>query len=148
MVNEGIFKLEDPIENYLPSSIKVPMYYGQKITLEDLATNTSGLPENAPNLQVSNITSYSHYTREQLHQALSNITIKTAPGTHFEYFNMGIAILGDILESKTGMSYEELVKYRILNVLGMNSTMINLSDPWISHLAVGHDNGIEIPITL
>ena len=147
MVNEGIFKLEDPIENYLPSSIKVPMYYGQKITLEDLATHTSGLPENTPNLQVSNITSYSHYTREQLHQALSNITIKTAPGTHFEYSNMGIAILGDILESKTGMSYEELVKYRILNVLGMNSTMINLSDPWISHLALGHDNGIEIPIT-
>jgi beta-lactamase family protein len=52
MVNEGIFKLEDPIENYLPSSIKVPMYYGQKITLEDLATHTSGLPENTPNLQV------------------------------------------------------------------------------------------------
>jgi serine-type D-Ala-D-Ala carboxypeptidase/endopeptidase len=147
MANEGIFKLEDPIENYLPSSVKVPMYSGQKITLEDLATHTSGLPENPPNLQVSNIMSYSNYTREQLHQALSNITIKTAPGTHFEYSNMGIAILGDILESKTGMPYEELVKYRILNVLGMNSTMINIFDPWISHLALGHDNGIEIPIT-
>lgn len=147
MVNEGIFKLEDPIENYLPSSVKVPMYYEQKITLEDLATHTSGLPENPPNLQVSNITSYSNYTREQLYQALSNITIKSAPGTHFEYSNMGIAILGDILVSKTGMPYEELVKYRILNVLGMNSTMINLSDPLISRLALGHENGIEIPTT-
>jgi CubicO group peptidase (beta-lactamase class C family) len=123
------------------------MYYEQKITLEDLATHTSGLPENPPNLQVSNITSYSNYTREQLYQALSNITIKSAPGTHFEYSNMGIAILGDILVSKTGMPYEELVKYRILNVLGMNSTMINLSDPLISRLALGHDNGIEIPTT-
>ena len=147
MVNEGIFKLEDPIENYLSSSVKVPMYHGQKITLEDLATHTSGLPENPPNLQISNITSYSNYTREQLYQALSNVTLKTAPGTHFEYSNMGIAILGDILALKTGIPYEKLVKYRILNVLGMNNTMINLSDPLISRLALGHDSGIEIPIT-
>jgi D-alanyl-D-alanine-carboxypeptidase/D-alanyl-D-alanine-endopeptidase len=147
MVNEGIFKLEDPIENYLPSSVKVPMYYGQKITLEDLATHTSGLPENPPNLQISNLTSYANYTREQLYQALSNAILKTAPGTHFEYSNMGIALLGDILTLKTGITYEKLVKYRILNVLGMNSTMINLSDPLISRLALGHDSGIQIPIT-
>ena len=147
MANEGILNLEDPIENYLPSSVKVPMYYGQKITLEDLATHTSGLPENPPNLQISNVTSYLNYTHEQLYQALSNVTLKTAPGTHFEYSNMGIAILGDILASKMGISYEKLVKNRILNVLGMNSTMINLSDPLISRLALGHGNGIEIPIT-
>ena len=73
MTNEGILNLEDPLENYLPSSVKVPMYYGQKITLEDLATHTSGLPENPPNLQISNVTSYSNYTREQLYQALSNV---------------------------------------------------------------------------
>ena len=147
MANEGILNLEDPIENYLPSSVKVPMYYGQKITLEDLATHTSGLPENPPNLQISNITSYSNYTREQLYQALSNVTLKTAPGTHFEYSNMGIAILGDILATKMGIPYEKLVKYRILNVLGMNSTMITISNPLISHLALGHSNGTEITIT-
>jgi CubicO group peptidase (beta-lactamase class C family) len=147
MANEGILNLEDPIENYLPSSVKVPMYYGQRITLEDLATHTSGLPENPPNLHISNITSYSNYTREQLYQALSNVTLKTAPGTHFEYSNMGIAILGDILASKMCIPYEKLVKNRILNVLGMNSTVINLSDLLISRLALGHGNGIEIPIT-
>ena len=147
MANEGILNLEDPIENYLPSSVKVPMYYGQRITLEDLATHTSGLPENPPNLHISNITSYSNYTREQLYQALSNVTLKTAPGTRFEYSNMGIAILGDILASKMGIPYEKLVKNRILNVLGMNSTVINLFNLLISRLALGHGNGIEIPIT-
>ncbi len=147
MVNEGIFKLEDPIENYLPSTVKVPMYKEHKITLEDLATHTSGLPDYPPNFEVSNITSYQNYTREQLYQGLSNTTLKMVPGTHFEYSDMGIAILGDILASKTGMPYEKLVKNRILNVLGMNSTMINLSNPLVSRLALGHVNGIEIPIT-
>ena len=147
MVNEGILKLEDPIENYLPSTVKVPSYNGHKITPEDLATHTSGLPDYPSNFEASNITSYQNYTREQLYQGLSNTTLKTVPGTHFEYSDMGIAILGDILASKTGMPYEKLVENRILNVLGMNSTMINLSNPLVSQLALGHVNGIEIPIT-
>lgn len=147
MVNEGIFKLEDPIENYLPFTVKVPMYKEHKITLEDLATHTSGLPDYPSNFEASNITSYQNYTREQLYQGLSNTTLKTVPGTHFEYSDMGTAILGDILASKTGMPYEKLVENRILNVLGMNSTMINLSNPLVSRLALGHVNGIEIPIT-
>jgi CubicO group peptidase (beta-lactamase class C family) len=44
MVNQGLIKLDDPIEKYLPSNIKVPQYKGHKITIEDLATHTSGLP--------------------------------------------------------------------------------------------------------
>jgi serine-type D-Ala-D-Ala carboxypeptidase/endopeptidase len=40
MVNQDL----DPIEKYLPSIIKVPQYKGHKITIEDLATHTSGLP--------------------------------------------------------------------------------------------------------
>ena len=147
MVNEGLLNLDDPIENYLPSTVKVPSYNGQKITIEDLATHTSGLPDYPPNLEVSNITSYPNYTREQLYQSLSNITLKTAPGTHFEYSDMGMSLLGNILASKAGIPYEKLVEKRILNVLGMNSTMINLSNPLVSRVALGHFNGIEIPIT-
>ena len=45
MVKRGIVNLDDPIEKYLPSNVTVPSYNGHKITLEDLATHTSGLPE-------------------------------------------------------------------------------------------------------
>jgi CubicO group peptidase (beta-lactamase class C family) len=38
-------KLNDPIEKYLPSKVIIPQYNGHKITIEDLATHTSGLPE-------------------------------------------------------------------------------------------------------
>jgi D-alanyl-D-alanine-carboxypeptidase/D-alanyl-D-alanine-endopeptidase len=36
--------LSDPIAKYLPSDVKVPMRNGRSITLQDLATHTSGLP--------------------------------------------------------------------------------------------------------
>ena len=43
------------------------------------------------------------------------------------------------------MSYDGLVEERILNVLGMNSTSIVLSDVQKSRLAIGHLNGQELP---
>ena len=45
MVQDGLIKLNDPVDKYLPSNVKVPQYNGHKITIEDLATHTSGLPE-------------------------------------------------------------------------------------------------------
>lgn len=45
MVKQGIVNLTDPIEKYQPASVKVPEFNGLKITLADLATHTSGLPE-------------------------------------------------------------------------------------------------------
>ena len=148
MVSRGIVKLDDPIEKYLPPTVRVPTYNGSEMTLEHLATHTSGLPDYPPNLQVSNITTYPNYTREQMYQSLSKVILTRPPGSHFQYSDFGMALLGDILSSKVGMPYEQIVTDRILNVLGMNTTRITLSDTTLlSHLALGHFNGIEIPIT-
>ena len=43
-------------------------------------------------------------------------------------------------------SYDELLTERILNVLGMNSTSIYLSDEQKSRLAIGHLSGQELPL--
>ena len=46
MVKQGLVGLDDPIEKYLPTkNVTVPSYNGHKITIEDLATHTSGLPD-------------------------------------------------------------------------------------------------------
>ena len=57
-----------------------------------------------------------------------------------------MGLLGNILTSKDGMPYEQLVIDRILNVLGMNSTRTTLSDAHKSRLAIGHMNGHPLPI--
>ena len=45
MVKQGLVNLDDPIEMYLPTNVKIPTYNGHEITLEDLATHTSGLSD-------------------------------------------------------------------------------------------------------
>ena len=164
-VQEGVIKLEDPVDKYLPSTTKVPQYNGHRITIEDLATHSSGLPENPPNfcpafaemnpqtpdekVQFTRdlIDCSENYTYDQFYQGLSNTTISREPGSKFEYSNMGIELLGNILTSKSNMSsYDELVTKKILNVLGMNSTSITLSDEQKSRLASGHTSGRELPL--
>lgn len=165
MVEDGLINLDDPIEKYLPYNMTVPQYKDHKITIEDLATHTSGLPEFPPNyctsfqtvnpqtpsdiiqnrLELMNCTK--NYTFDQFYQGLSNTTISREPGTKLEYSTFGSALLGNILVSKSNMaSYEELLKKRILNVLGMNDTSINLSEAQKSRLAIGHLYGQELPL--
>jgi serine-type D-Ala-D-Ala carboxypeptidase/endopeptidase len=165
MVQDGLIKLSDPIDKYLPSNVKVPQYNGHKITIEDLATHTSGLPEFPSNYcpgftnanpktpdekvqLVLNLASCTkNYTYDQFYQGLSNTTIPREPGLKFKYSTFGSALLGNILTLKSNMSsYNELVTKRILNVLGMNSTSINLSDEQKSRLATGHLLGRELPM--
>jgi D-alanyl-D-alanine-carboxypeptidase/D-alanyl-D-alanine-endopeptidase len=35
-VQEGLIKLDDPVDKYLPSNVTAPQYNGHKITIEDL----------------------------------------------------------------------------------------------------------------
>jgi CubicO group peptidase (beta-lactamase class C family) len=147
MADDGIVNLNDPIEKYLPATVKVPMFNGQHITLGNLATHTSGLPDNPPNMPLTG-PGFQKYTFEQMYQALSNIQLTRAPGSVYNYSNFGMALLGDILASKAGMPYEQLVIDRILNILGMDSTRITLSDQLKLRLAAGHFNGVELPTTI
>jgi CubicO group peptidase (beta-lactamase class C family) len=148
MVKQGTVKLDDPIEKYLPANVKVPEYNGKKITLEDLATHTSGLPEWPSNIWVNNEVGNlnANYTADQLYQALSNTTLTREPGSKFQYSSFGLGLLGHILSLKAGMPYEKLVNDRILSVLGMNDTKITLTaDDIQSRFPIGHENGKEIP---
>ena len=145
MVKQGLVNLTDPIENYLPSSVKVPEFNGQKITLEHLATHTSGLPEFPPNFLDNNGNIIESYNVSQLYQALSNTKLTRAPGSQFQYSSFGMGLLGQILSLKAGIPYNQLVKERILNVLGMNDTKIRLSQNEINNsFPVGHRGGKEI----
>jgi D-alanyl-D-alanine-carboxypeptidase/D-alanyl-D-alanine-endopeptidase len=148
MVKQGIVNLNDPIEKYLPASVKVPDFNGHKITLEDLGTHTSGLPEMPPNIWLNNNIGVfkPNYDANQLYQALSNTKLTREPGSKFQYSSFGIGLLGHILSLRSGgIPYEQLVKDRILNVLGMNDTKITLSQNEIKNrFAVGHRGGKEI----
>jgi len=123
MIERGEMKLDDPVQKYLPSSVKMPTYQGKEITLLHLATHTSGLPRD--------------YDGE-LSAFLSHCTLHQAPGIRQEYSNLGMGLLGHVIALKAGKDYETLVVERICEPLGMDSTRITLPPELKARLAIGH----------
>ena len=71
---------------------------------------------------------YADYTVTQLYDFLASYELTTDPGSHFEYSNVGVALLGHALALRAGIPFEDLVRTRILEPLHMTSTGITL-DP-------------------
>jgi D-alanyl-D-alanine-carboxypeptidase/D-alanyl-D-alanine-endopeptidase len=140
MVERGEVALADPVAKYLPASVKVPQRGGRAITLQDLATHTSGLPRLPANLTPKDQANpYADYSVEQLYQFLSTYELTRDIGSTYEYSNLGGGLLGHTLARRAGMDYETLVKTRICAPLEMTSTGITLTPEMKTRLAVGHD---------
>ena len=55
---------------------------------------------------------------------LENLPLEHLPGTHYDYSNFGYYVLGRIIETKSGMTYEDYVKEAILKPAGINGMRI------------------------
>jgi CubicO group peptidase (beta-lactamase class C family) len=140
MVRRDEVRLDQPVAELLPKSVKVPARGDTLITLLDLATQHSGLPRLPSNLAPKDPTNpYSDYTVERLYDFLSHHTLTRAPGTVYEYSNLGMGLLGHALARKAGRPYESALTERVLRPLGMNDTRITLTADMKARLAAGHD---------
>lgn len=147
MVERGELSFNDPIDEFLPDSLKVPVYNEHSIRLIDLATHTSGLPVIPDNLAPADENNpYADYTIEQMYSALVRSSLRRNPGEQYEYSNLGPGLLGHILSLVSGKSYEELVVERITDELGMPDTRVTLTPEQQSRLAKGYRDGDAIPL--
>jgi D-alanyl-D-alanine-carboxypeptidase/D-alanyl-D-alanine-endopeptidase len=131
--------LTDAIAKYLPATATAPERGGRAITLQDLATHTSGLPRLPGNMKPADPANpYADYSVEQLYQFLSSYQLPRDIGSQYEYSNLGGGLLGHVLALRAHTDYGSLVRERITAPLGMTSTAIALSPELKSRLAVGH----------
>ncbi len=143
MALKGEVSLTDPVDKYLPKSVKAPKFKGRSITLVDLSTQTSGLPRMPSNFAPKDpMNPFADYTVAQLYEYLGSVKIQKKIGETYAYSNVGVGLLGHILELASGKSYEELVTDRICKVLKLKDTGITLNEDQTRRLARGH-NGIN-----
>lgn len=140
MVERGEVVLNDPVRKFLPASVSIPSWRGKEITLVDLATQTSGLPRDSVKVDLNSETSaYADYTAGELYAFLGGYRLEREPGSKYEYSNIGIGLLGHALALRAGVSYEDLLRRRILEPLGMTSTAITLNAEQRSRRATGYN---------
>ncbi|MEQ9406885.1 MAG: serine hydrolase domain-containing protein [Fuerstiella sp.] len=148
MVQRGEVLLDDPIHDYLPADVQVPTGSRGDIRLVDLATHTSSLPNVAANFWEDGDNIYdpdtagrrwSGYTQNQLFESLRSHSSPIGEKAEFAYSNLGMGLLGHLLELKSGKSYEELLIERICEPLEMNNTRLTLNKDMMERRAQGHN---------
>src|SRR5688572_26852104 len=145
MVVKGEMTTADPIEKYLPASVKIPTYEGQHITLGNLADHTSSLPRLPDNFTPADFNNpYADYSIEQMYSFLSGYELKRPIGSAYEYSNLAVGLLGHILATHASKSYEDLMISSIASPLEMNETKITLTKKMKKNLAKGHHQNIPV----
>jgi serine-type D-Ala-D-Ala carboxypeptidase/endopeptidase len=127
-VLSGRVTLDTPVEQLLPD-FNIPSHGGKEITLGDLATHHSGLPQEASG----------DYNAAKLKAFLGAYKLPRDPGAAFEYSNLGFALLGYALAQLEHTTYSVVTDEEILRPLGMTMSGAILTEAMRAHLASGHD---------
>ncbi len=140
MARRGEVRLTDPAAKYLPPGMSLPARDGRQITLLDLATHTSGLPDFPGNLTSGNgLNPLAGYSEERLQSFLNGYRLPRDPGGSWVYSSLGMGLLGDLMARREDTGYDVLVKARVLNPLGMRSTGVLLTPDQARRLSPGHN---------
>jgi CubicO group peptidase (beta-lactamase class C family) len=90
-----------------------------------LANHTSGLerlPDNLIPHATDPLNPYKDYTIKRLSDYLKTCKLKSKPGEQYAYSNLGVGLLGSILEGVSQKPFQQMVTQVICKPLGMFST--------------------------
>ncbi len=172
---EGKFRLDDPISKFIPE-FKNPQVLNtfrysdttftakpstKEITIRHLLTHTSGLgygvidgDERMKMLYhkagVMDLFTTDNITIEESVKRLAKLPLHHEPGAKFTY-SEGLDVLGYLIEIVSGMPFDQFLKTRIFDPLGMHDTRFYLSDaqaPRLVTVQTRKDNKwVSFPVT-
>ncbi|MEP6737458.1 MAG: serine hydrolase domain-containing protein [Chryseolinea sp.] len=140
LVDEGLIKLEDPVERYLPEVKNLKGYStSTRITFSQLASHTSGLSRE-PALENANVGHISDWEHKLL-ASIPTTGFDSSPGTKYIYSNIGFGILGLALSRAANKPFIQLIQEKIFNPLKMNRSFYVVPEKFRENLAVGMEGG-------
>ena len=136
LVQEGKIKLDGKLTDYLPDYRKDT---GDRITIHQLLNHTSGIPSYTGLPNFFQDMSRNPYAVSDFVKKFASGDLEFEPGTKWNYNNSGYFLLGAIVEHVTGKPYEQVLKERIFDPVGMKNTGYDHSDTIIAKRAAGYE---------
>lgn len=139
--------LNDDIRKYLKGSFPNLSYKGTPVRIRDLSNHTSRITRIFPNMwerpDYDSLNPLHNYNRVLLLEGLHKMKMDTVPGKIYSYSNMGVGLLGIILEDAFGKDYRTLVSQNILVPLQMTDTRIDIQPLPADSIAWPHNERRE-----
>ncbi|MBK8633518.1 MAG: serine hydrolase [Saprospiraceae bacterium] len=139
LMEEGKLKLDDDITKFIPD---YPTH-GHKITIHHLLTHTSGIKS------YTSMESWLPLWRKDMEPKdmidfFKGEPMDFAPGTKYLYNNSAYFILGYVIEKASGMPYDQFLKTKIFEPLGMKSSLYGSNSQIIKNRASGYQKEEKI----
>ena len=120
LVDRGEVKLSDRAVKYLPEFNEGAR---KDITIEQLLTHTSGLPDQLEN---NNELRAQHAPLSEFVKGAVRTPLLFAPGTQYHYQSMGILLAAEIVERVTKTPLPDFLQQHVFTPLGMSRTVLGL----------------------
>lgn len=140
MAERGDIKLDDPINNYLPDGVEIASLNDQEITILNLITHFSGVPNMPADFPTDENSDapYADYKIEDLWKSINAFKPTRRPGDKWEYSNFSFGILSQALAHHFGRHYFDMIREEILLPLEMTNTYLHLPQSEKYRFAQGH----------
>ena len=112
LVSKGDLHLERQVQHYLPE------FRHEKVRVEDLLTHRSGLPPDLPYVARDG--------QRDVMEVIYQTELRQDPGISVAYSDLGMILLGKIIEKTTGQPLDIFTKEHIFTPWGLHHTRFNL----------------------
>ncbi len=129
--------LDAPVTTYLPWFRTSDAAASAQITVRNLLNQNSGLPTYEGRQGIAD-NDQSNMALENGVRALSSVQLSQPAGQSYEYANENYDTLGLIVQTVSGISYEDYVRSAIFAPLQMSHSAAALSDPAARDIATGY----------
>lgn len=118
--DEGKLALDDPLSKHLPWYTMKAAEGGRDATIVGVLTHSAGLPRESDFPYWTG--AFDFPTRENVMERLAQQEPLYPSDRYFQYSNLGLTLAGEIVAARSGRSYEQYVREKILSPLGLQST--------------------------
>jgi CubicO group peptidase (beta-lactamase class C family) len=131
---KGKLSTEDKLSKYLSD---YPL--GDKITLRNLLTHTSGIADFTGLPLYDSVMTLPH-TMMQEFNYVKKLPLEFGPGAKFKYSNTGYVLLSYIIEQVSKKTYGDFIKENIFIPLQMKNSGLYTNNEVLKNVAVGYTN--------
>ncbi|NYJ74907.1 serine hydrolase [Allobranchiibius huperziae] len=133
LIDEGQLTLDTPVVELLPDLRLGSEEVTQKITVRHLLTHTSGIDGD-----VFTDTGRGDDCLEKYVAGLHDVAQNHPLGATFSYCNSGFVLAGRVIEVLTGKTWDQVLRERIIEPLGLTHTSTLPEEAILQRVAIGH----------
>jgi CubicO group peptidase (beta-lactamase class C family) len=123
LVDEGLLEWDRPLRDYVPGVRLHDPFVSDRLTMVDLLSHRSGLPRH-------DLTWIGQpgRSRAEIVTSLRFLPLSRDLRQEFQYCNLGYLVAGHVVEALAGVPWEDFVRGRLLEPLGMGRTNVSVAE--------------------